>query len=172
MSTRAAHLSLPASFLCHSTTTLKPAQKRYSVWSLSPTPPEHPTSAPGSFWLSTIDYWYLISSCDLEIGYSSSLESALPTTMFPEPRGCWHMAVALKPFGRCSRHGFLSFKGKCCDRQHLGQPLGYLLHLPTEQRDDCPREASGEPGGTKMPSESDHILSHHKMLYPSIRQRC
>lgn len=78
-----------------------------------------------------IDYWYLISSCALEIGYSSSLESALLIVMFPEPRGCWHMAVTLKRFGGCvcdcSRHGFLSFEGKCCDCQHLGSSPGLSL---------------------------------------------
>lgn len=44
-----------------------------------------------------IDYRSLVSSCVSEIGYFSSLESALLTAMFPEPRGCWHMAGALKP---------------------------------------------------------------------------
>lgn len=43
-----------------------------------------------------IDYRSLISSCASEISYFSSLESALLTAMFPEPRGFWHMAVALK----------------------------------------------------------------------------
>lgn len=39
------------------------------------------------------------------------------------------------------------------------QALGRPLHLLSEQRDDCPREATGEPGSTKTPSDSDHSLS-------------
>lgn len=77
-------LCLPASHVTHY------HFKACSEASLSMVPSTHSTGARNlcSRLLLLIDYQYLVSSCASEISYFPSLESALLTVMFPEPRGC------------------------------------------------------------------------------------